>query len=125
LEFEDDDSFREAKRHADVVFEEPLAQAEPLVDETRVHLARVHLLFGSQTDTGRAASSLVSNMSHVVQVVGDEPGIVDVNLAREPPRDADVAYDHFTVHARRAVKRPDLGDGRGSLPRLSVGPSGL
>jgi hypothetical protein len=102
--------FDEIKSHADEVFAAPLAESRPLVDETRVHLARVHLLFGSRTETGRAALSLVSNMSFVLQVVGEEPGIVDVNLARRTLNKAQAAYDEFALLARVALRRPDLGD---------------
>jgi hypothetical protein len=108
----DEGMYNEIKSEADSVFETPLADAQPRVDETRVHLARVHLLFGNKTTSGGAASSLVANIAHVWAVIGDEPGIPDVSLARRTLDDAYRAYDDFTTAARDAIRQADLASTR-------------
>src|SRR3954465_12262063 len=49
--------------------QEAIDAARPLIDEARAHYARVTLLFGTVTAAGRAALSLIANLSHTLEVV--------------------------------------------------------
>jgi hypothetical protein len=81
--------------------------ARPLVDEARAHYARVTLLFGTLTPAGRAAFSLIANLSHTLEVADD----FELYYARDSVfKGISRSHELFTREARRAVLQPSLRD---------------
>jgi hypothetical protein len=100
--------YEDVKAMADRAFAAPAAEARQLVDETRIRLARVHLLFGSESDAGRQASELIGQMSFGVTIFDDEPGIPAVELGRRQLDRSRTGYEHFSREVRRAIRRPAI-----------------
>jgi hypothetical protein len=82
-------------------------EVRPVIDETRVYLPRVQLLFGLRSPAGTAALQLMGNLGHVAQVLEDEP---DVDYMRGVFDKATEANAVFMREARRALVRPSLSD---------------
>jgi hypothetical protein len=51
----------------------------PLIDEVRTTLPRIHLLYGNDLATGKAAISVVGNMATATSALNEE---LEVNLRR-------------------------------------------
>jgi hypothetical protein len=83
-------------------------EARPVVDEARSQLPRVQLLFGADSASGQAALRLISNLTHVIEVLETLPP--DIDFARAVFRQATEAHAVFTREARRALLRPSLRD---------------
>lgn len=79
----------------------------PLIDEVRTTLPRVHLLYGSDSATGRAAVSAVGHITTATRALNEE---LVVNFAQDEFWEAAKAHEAFTREARRALQRPSLDD---------------
>ena len=72
----------------------------------------MQLLYGTDTPAGRAALSLISNLSNVIILLVDD---LDVEGAREAFTDVEEAHRVFTQEARRALLTPSLRHPEGAL----------
>jgi hypothetical protein len=114
LSHEGDDSFLSP---AEV---DAMGEADRLVDEARARLARVHLLYGASSETGRAASDLVSALRGGAKGLWGDPdgGGIDWNAADGGLQDGRSSLDAFVENARVAAVRGDIwrGTRQASVP---------
>lgn len=82
-------------------------EARPVVDKARAHFTRVQLLYGTNTASGKAALTLISQLSRVLVILDG----FEVDYA-ESVFDEEVREAHhaFTREARRALLSPSLRD---------------